>query len=173
MQLRSATRKTNVSAPAQPDKNELQIEVEHERLPRKKTISSLPEKNTHQVVIDERDLPQKRRMLNGSHSRFRNYSSIINTNTLVRAVEGFTYNSGECQLSTELNRLDSASRFRVNMLRLSLEKRKYTMLRNIMVEESFGDLFEPDNGIEDEDDDTDEPTQLKRLKSDMEKIVFE
>ena len=56
-----------------------------------------------QVVVEESSLPQKRRMMNGSHMRYRDYSSLFNKkNVAMKSVEGFTYDLGVDQVSTEL-----------------------------------------------------------------------
>ena len=98
MQLRSSTRKSKevdkmVSTRRQDD---VQVVVE-EPSPRKRELkgSSQRYKDVVQVVVEESSLPQKRRMMNGSYSRYRDYSSIINNkNTVVKSIEGFIYDLG-------------------------------------------------------------------------------
>ena len=93
--LRSLTyHKGLLKRSSQRDKDDVQVVVS----PSQKRMlkgSSQRCNDVVQVVVEESSLPQKRRMMNGSYSRYRDYSSIINKkNTVVKSIEGFTYDLG-------------------------------------------------------------------------------
>ena len=148
---------------SQRDKDDVQVVVS----PSQKRMlkgSSQRCKDVVQVVVEESSLPQKRRMMNGSYSRYRNYSSIINNkNTVVKSIEGFTYDLGLDQVSTELNRIDSGTKYRENIARLSVQKRRYKMVEEIMTDD-FDDIFGKDDVSCDSSADADEVIELKRAK---------